>query len=132
MPPAHSGGGGGGDSNTFFFRSAICVDNFKRQIRGTRRSDSNILTSKKKKKVNKFFFNPYFFDEKSSYYKNVGGTFDIVSPTCKIVGGTGPPRPPRDFRPCMWGQSIPYNWTLKNIFKIFFFFNISNFVTLVC
>ena len=35
--------------------------------------------------------------------QNVGGTFDIVSPTWKNVGGGGgrvPPSPPPDLRPC--------------------------------
>ena len=46
----------------------------------------------------------------------MGGTFDIVSPTCKIVGGTGPPRPPRDFRPCMIINWLTYKVNIvKNV-----------------
>ena len=49
----------------FFSAAPSALTIFKRQIRGTRRSNSDILTSKKKKKKgNKFCYNPYFFDEK--------------------------------------------------------------------
>ena len=83
----------------FFSAAPSALTIFKRQIRGTRRSDSEILTSKKKKK--KKLKNVFFSTKNRPTTKTWGGgTFDIVSPTCKIVGGQDPPRPPRDFRPC--------------------------------
>ena len=50
-----------------------------------------------------------FFGRKIVLLQKRGGTFDIVSPTCKIVGGTGPPPSPRDFRPCIFNKTCLYN-----------------------
>ena len=78
---ADEGGGGGGDSDTFFP---------ERHLRRKSRKSKCVGVP-----------NPHHEHQNSSYPQNVGGggTFDIVFPTWKNVGGHVPPSPLPGFAP---------------------------------
>ena len=92
-------------TNNFFFRLKIFCSNFQTQSRGTHPTSHTFVTSKKKKikvhnireHVKKIIIS---INNHPTQKKGGGGTFDIVSPIFKKVGGTGlpatpPPPPPR-------------------------------------
>ena len=106
-------GGGGGGLRHFFSAAPSALTIFKRQIRGTRRSDSDILTSKKKKKATNFVKIRIFLTKNRPTTKKWGGHLILCPPPAKSWGGQDPPVPPGFppmYSPNMVNGGVPLKW----------------------